>query len=151
MYDAMNEPHEFVGDNREDANARACKYFGVSIDALEIHEFKPGEVYGLGGRCAVVAAPKGRPPVARGGGGDRGDRGDRPERGDRVGWSTRSLPIGFDANRSTSRRFSARATAASRNSFSAGSAPARGRSVAGSSRHATGRSWMPDRSPADAR
>jgi len=87
MYDAMNEPHEFVGESREDAVARACKFFGVSQDALEIHEFRPGEVYGLGGRSAVVAAPRNRPPVARGGNdrGDRGDRGDRErgERGDR--------------------------------------------------------------------
>ena len=81
MYDAMNEPHEFVGDNREDASARACKYFGVSQDALEIHEFRPGEVYGLGGRCAIVAALRNRPPVARGG--ERGERGDRPDRGER--------------------------------------------------------------------
>ena len=81
MYDAMNEPHEFVGDNRDDASARACKYFGVSQEALEIHEFKPGEVYGLGGRCAIVAAPRNRPPVARGG--ERGERSERGERGDR--------------------------------------------------------------------
>jgi len=81
MYDAMNEPHEFVGADREDASARACKFFGVSLEALEINEFRPGEVYGLGGRCAIVAAPRNRAPVARGG--ERGDRGERPERGDR--------------------------------------------------------------------
>jgi len=81
MYDAMNEPHEFVGADREDASARACKFFAVSVDALEINEFRPGEVYGLGGRCAIVAAPRNRAPVARGG--ERGERPDRGDRGDR--------------------------------------------------------------------
>ena len=60
MYDAMNEPHEFVGDNRADAIARACKFFATTVEALAINEFRAGEVYGLGGRCAIVAEP---PPV----------------------------------------------------------------------------------------
>ena len=93
MYDAMNEPHEFVGADREDASARACKFFGVSVDALEIKEFPPGEVYGLGGRCAIVAAPRNRAPVARGGErGDRGERSERPERGDRGDRGDRGRP-----------------------------------------------------------
>jgi spoIIIJ-associated protein len=88
MYDAMNEPHEFVGESREDAIARACKFFGTTLEALSISEFRPGEIYGLGGRFAVVAAPRNRTPVARGGGdreerGDRGGRGERGDRGDR--------------------------------------------------------------------
>ena len=69
MYDAMNEPHEFVGESREDAIARACKFFGTTLEALAITEFRPGEIYGLGGRFAIVAAPRNRTPVARGGGG----------------------------------------------------------------------------------
>jgi len=78
MYDAMNEPHEFVGESREDAIARACKFFGATLEALAISEFRSGEVYGLAGRFAIVAAPRNRAPVARG-----GDRGERPERGER--------------------------------------------------------------------
>jgi spoIIIJ-associated protein len=81
MFDAMNEPREFVGESREDAVARACKFFGMDLEALSIHEFRAGEVYGLGGRCAIVAAPRNRVPVARGS--DRGDRGERGDRGDR--------------------------------------------------------------------
>jgi spoIIIJ-associated protein len=81
MYDAMNEPHEFVGESREDAIARACKFFGTTLEALTISEFRPGEVYGLGGRVAIVAAPRNRAPVARGG--ERGERGERGDRGDR--------------------------------------------------------------------
>jgi spoIIIJ-associated protein len=81
MYDAMNEAHEFVGETRDEAIERACKFFAMTVDALSVHELRPGEVYGLGGRCAIVVAPRNRAPVARGG--DRGERGERHERGDR--------------------------------------------------------------------
>jgi predicted RNA-binding protein Jag len=70
-----------VGESREDAIARACKFYGATLDTLNISEFRPGEVYGLGGRCAIVAVPRNRVPSSRGG--ERGDRGERSERGDR--------------------------------------------------------------------
>ena len=105
MYEAKAEPHEFVGEGREDAIAKACEFFGVQQDALEIGELPQGEVYGLGARSLIVArvrgtggrprsderterrdAPseerprRGRERSGRGGRGGRSERGDRPER-----------------------------------------------------------------------
>lgn len=105
MYDARNEPHEFVGVNREEAVARACQFFRLQADELAIHELDPKDVYGLGSRTVIVGAPLGRVSPAReprgrgagaeegretrrrdGGGRDRGGRGDRREgRRDRGG------------------------------------------------------------------
>ena len=95
MYDEKNEAHEFVADTREEAIAKASRFFGVDADALTCGELPPGEVYGLGGRAVVVAFPKDRPPPQRGPGreargeererdrGDRGGRGRDRERGGR--------------------------------------------------------------------
>lgn len=85
MYDAKNEPHEFVGEDRNEAVAKAKRFFGVEEDALDIGDLE--DVYGLGGRTVVVAAMKGRTPSPGGGGGGRGrERGDRDrDRGDRGG------------------------------------------------------------------
>ena len=54
MYDANNERHEFVGDERADAVAKACEFFGVDEDKLKIAEMKPGEIHGLASRAVVA-------------------------------------------------------------------------------------------------
>jgi len=90
MYEPSNDPHEFVGAARAEAVSKACQFFRVTEDALEIFELDPSDVYGLGSRTVVVAVPRDRKPrEARGGRGDEG-RGERPrresgERGDRGG------------------------------------------------------------------
>jgi len=114
VYEAKAEPHEFVGEGREDAIAKACEFFGVQQDALEIGELPHGEVYGLGARSLIVARVRGtggrprsderterrdaaseerprrgRERSDRGGRSERGDRGGRSERGDRGGRSER--------------------------------------------------------------
>jgi spoIIIJ-associated protein len=85
VYDATNEPHEFVAERREQAIEQACEFFGVARDELRISE--PGGVYGLANRVAIVAVLHSRraPPPDRGGprgprerGGSRGER--RPGR-----------------------------------------------------------------------
>ena len=84
MYDAKQEPHEFVADSREAALEKARAFFGLSADQLLVHEAASGEVYGLGGRTVVVAMPRDRKPPQRSdrdGGRDR-DRG-REGRGGR--------------------------------------------------------------------
>ncbi|MEM7409915.1 MAG: R3H domain-containing nucleic acid-binding protein [Myxococcota bacterium] len=110
MYDAKQELHEFVADDREAAVAKACAFFGLESDALQIEEPAAGDVYGLGGRTVVVAGPKDRkPPAPRGprdggegrgrdregrGGRDRGGR-ERRERGgrDRGGRDAAPAPV----------------------------------------------------------
>lgn len=93
MHDPKQEPHEFVADNREAALEKARSFFGLEDAELIVQEFAAGEVYGLGGRSAVVAVPKNRSAPVRserdsgsrrsegrergGRDRDRGDRGDR--------------------------------------------------------------------------
>lgn len=84
MYDARNELHEFVGTDRNEALSKACAFFGVGEDALEIGIPPAGEVMGLTSRIVLVAGLKERQRPARSGGG-REERGDRPERGERRG------------------------------------------------------------------
>lgn len=89
MYDATNEPREFIGEGRAEAVGMACEFFGAEEEALVITELKPGEVYGLANRAVVVAVPRDRRPPARER--TRGDaparrgreRNERPERRDR--------------------------------------------------------------------
>ena len=57
MYDARNEPREFVGTSRSEAIAKACAHFGTDEGALRISEPGTGEVYGLSTRFVVVAIP----------------------------------------------------------------------------------------------
>lgn len=57
-YDATQEPHEFIEDNRSAAVAKACKFFDVEEGALAITEFQPGDVHGMGARTVVVAVPR---------------------------------------------------------------------------------------------
>lgn len=86
MYDPKQEPHEFVADSREAALEKARAFFGLAAEQLLVQEFASGEVYGLGGRTAVVAVPRDRKPPQRSdrdGGRDRDrDRG-REGRGGR--------------------------------------------------------------------
>ena len=97
-YDARREPHEFFAEDRSEAVAKACAFFGVGEEELAITEFQPGEVHGSANRTVVVAMLRDRPPMPasergeRGGDrggrrerGDRGDRGGRRERGERGG------------------------------------------------------------------
>ena len=85
MYDAKSEANEFVGEDRGEAVAKACRFFGVEEGDLKITDAKAGEIFGVGGRIVVVAIPKGATPPSGGGdsGGGRRDRGDRGDRGGR--------------------------------------------------------------------
>lgn len=103
MYDARQEPNEFVADSLEEARAKAAEFFGTEASALQIVVPAVGEIFGAGGRTVIVAVPKsvsGRPARSsngdggrgeeRGGrrdarGGDRGGRGDRGDRPERSG------------------------------------------------------------------
>jgi spoIIIJ-associated protein len=87
VYDDKNERKEFVADDKAEAVAKACEFFGVDEDALEIGGFDSGAVYGLASRTVIVAALKDRTPPAPGGGDrDGGGRGrDRDDRGGRGG------------------------------------------------------------------
>jgi spoIIIJ-associated protein len=84
-YDATQEPHEFIADDRSAAVAKACQFYGVEEGQLAISELQPGEVHGLGARCVVVALPRELVGRARRGGEHESrerDRGPR-ERGGR--------------------------------------------------------------------
>ena len=87
-YDPTQEPKEFIADDRDEAVARACKFYDVEESDLALKEMQPGEVHGLGARAVVVALPKGlvgrERPASESRDRDRGprDRGGR-ERGGR--------------------------------------------------------------------
>ncbi len=102
MYDARQEPNEFVADSLEEARAKASVFFGTEVSELHIVVPEIGEIFGAGGRAVIVAVPKsvsargGRSGGSEGGrgeerggrrearGGDRGGRGERGgERGER--------------------------------------------------------------------
>lgn len=83
MYDAKHEPNEFVGDDREEAVGKACRFFGVSEAELKIVALAGAAVFGSGGRTVVVAVPKDAKPIRQAESGDRGERGERRERGGR--------------------------------------------------------------------
>ncbi|TMA33107.1 MAG: hypothetical protein E6J87_11090 [Deltaproteobacteria bacterium] len=98
MYDAKQEPHEFVAESREAALEKARAFFGLAADQLLVRELVGGEVYGLAGRTVVVAVPRDRKPPQRserdhggrdrergrdGRGGRDRDRGGREGRGGR--------------------------------------------------------------------
>ena len=129
MYDPKQEPHEFVADSREAALEKARAFFGLAAEQLLVQEFASGEVYGLGGRTAVVAVPRDRKPPQRsdrdggrdrdrdrgreGRGGrdrdrDRGGRGGRDrDRGgrDRGGFEARDRDRDRDRDRAPQREF----------------------------------------------
>jgi len=95
MYDARQEPNEFVADSLAEARAKAAEFFGTDEGDLKIVVPKDGEIYGVHGQTVITAVPKdavGRAPQSGGGdsqrkesrGGDRGPRRDsRGEHGDR--------------------------------------------------------------------
>lgn len=82
MYDARQEPNEFVADSLADATSKAAEFFGTDAGELRIIVPKDGEIYGVHGQTVITAVPKnakGPQPSGRSGGDDRG-RGD--SRGD---------------------------------------------------------------------
>ncbi|MFK7899023.1 MAG: protein jag [Myxococcota bacterium] len=97
MYDARQEPNEFIADSLKDAKANACQFFEVEESDLRFVISKDGEIYGATGRSVVVATPKnitsGPPRGNSDDGGRGGDRGPRKEsrggreRGERGGRS----------------------------------------------------------------
>jgi predicted RNA-binding protein Jag len=68
-YDAKSEPNEFFADSRDEAVAKAARFFGVEEGELRVQE--PENVYGLGARSVVVAVPKNVKPRPPSSGGDR--------------------------------------------------------------------------------
>jgi len=80
MYDAKNEPNEFVGDDREEAVGKACRFFGTEEADLKIVDAPGEDIFGSGARVIVVAVPKNAKPIPQS---DSGDRGERRERGGR--------------------------------------------------------------------
>ena len=83
MYEARNEAHEFIGDDRAEAVRKAVAFFGIDEEGLTVRALDGTTVYGLSGRTVVVAVPKNRAPVRRAESGDRGERGERGDRGER--------------------------------------------------------------------
>ena len=88
MYDARQEPNEFVADSLEETRAKAAAFFDRDEGELKIIVPDDGEIYGVRGRVVITAVPKdaaGRAPSGegRGRGDDRGPR--REARGDRGG------------------------------------------------------------------
>ena len=81
MYDAKSEPNEFVGDNRQEAVSKACRFYAVEESELKVVDTDEMSVSGLGGRSVVVALPRelvGRRPSG-GGNEDRGRDDNRRE------------------------------------------------------------------------
>lgn len=89
MYDARQEPNEFVGDSLDEARAKAAEFFGTDEGDLKVVVPADGEIFGAAGRSVIVAVPKDvaargpRPSSDDGGRGDRGPR--RESRGERGG------------------------------------------------------------------
>lgn len=82
MYDTRQEANEFVGDNLEDARAKAAEFFGQDAGDLKVVVAEDGEIFGAAGRTVIVAIPKslaGRRPQSGGDGPRRSDD-DRPRR-----------------------------------------------------------------------
>jgi spoIIIJ-associated protein len=73
VYDPQLEAHEFVGDDRRDAVAKATVFFGTPEAELAIVDVKESQISGLGARFVVVA--RRRDAVGR-----RPERGERRER-----------------------------------------------------------------------
>jgi spoIIIJ-associated protein len=94
MYDSSVEAHEFLGQDRSEALAKATAFFGVGEGELAIAEIEPSRISGLGTRVALVAYRRSAGPPSqqrsserfeRGGernGEMRRGRGERRERGD---------------------------------------------------------------------
>lgn len=89
MYDAKAEANEFIGDDRAEAVAKACRFFGIEESELKVVSPEAGEVFGAGARGIIVAVPKNAKPIPEsdddGGGRERGGRGRDRDRGGRGG------------------------------------------------------------------
>jgi len=83
MYDARQEPNEFVADSLANAKAKATEFFGTDEGDLKIIVPKDGEIYGVHGQTVITAVPKNASGPAPRSGGD--DRGGREARGDDSG------------------------------------------------------------------
>lgn len=81
MYDGKLEANEFIADDKEEAVAKACRFFGIEESELKVITPEAGEIFGGGARGIVVAIPKNAKPIPPSDSGDRGDRGDRGGRG----------------------------------------------------------------------
>ncbi len=81
MYDARQEPNEFVADSLEEARTKAAAFFGTDAAELQIVVPEVGEIFGAGGRTVIVAVP--RNIAARGGRSNGSDEGRSEERGGR--------------------------------------------------------------------
>jgi predicted RNA-binding protein Jag len=81
VYDAKNEPHEFIGEDHRDALRKALTFFGLEEAELSVRALDPNAVYGLGGRTVIVAAPKNRVPAPRRSSDDGESRGRDRDRG----------------------------------------------------------------------
>jgi predicted RNA-binding protein Jag len=114
MYDAKQEPNEFVADSLASAKAKAAEFFGTDEGDLKVIVPKDGEIYGVHGQTVITAVPKNASgPPAPSGGGDR-ERGrsssssrgdDRPPRGgERGGRGGRSPRNDRGESRSRGRR-----------------------------------------------
>jgi spoIIIJ-associated protein len=105
VYDPKNETHEFTDVGRSEAIAKACEFYGVGEDQLEIGGYAEGAVYGLATRAVIVAVPKGRTPSSDSGPSDRSDgrrdsgRGRERERGRERGGRGRDRDRGSDSDR----------------------------------------------------
>jgi len=77
MYDLKNEAHEFIDTGRDGAIAKACQFYNVEADELEIRGYPDGAVYGLTTRTVIVAIPKGRSQARSNS--DSRERGERSE------------------------------------------------------------------------
>lgn len=80
MYDASNEAHEFIGENRAEAVRKAIAFFGIEEEGLTVRALEGSAVYGLAGRTVIVAVPRNRVPVRRSAEGGSGERGRREGR-----------------------------------------------------------------------
>jgi len=85
VFDPKTEPKEFVGADRAEAVAAACRFFGVEESELTIAEPERESVAGLAARTLIVAAPpESMRAPRRSDDDDRGGRGrDRDDRGGR--------------------------------------------------------------------
>lgn len=83
MYDAKSEAHEFVGADRAEAVAKACRFFDLGEAELEISDLGGETVFGLGGRALIVALPRGARRPTRSVGPAREGREGREGRGPR--------------------------------------------------------------------
>ena len=60
MYDPKQEPHEFVGEDRETALAKAVAFFGTEASELRVRHYEGVDVHGLRGRSGGGGRAQGR-------------------------------------------------------------------------------------------